>query len=626
MSITGPAGSPPHDPRRLVTRARRWADLDPDPATAQELISLIDAVQAADAPLDELTRLFDGRLQFGTAGMRGPLGPGPRRMNVLVAVQTAAGISRVLLEDVDTAARCRVVIGRDARHGSDAIAAAMADTFQSHGIDVECFDGPVPTPLVATSVVRSGAAAGIVVTASHNPGTDNGIKVFWSDGAQILQPVDRRIADAIDDVAEQMEAAVAADPLGGRGAAMRLARPGREAAKRFGLGSADDGPAVAAYLGGVLSDRPATQRSVPLALTSLHGVGAALLERILRTAGHHDLHVVFDQRDPDPDFPTVRVPNPEEPGTLDRLIAVASAAACVAGLANDPDADRLAVVAPDRSGTWRMLTGDEVGALLCAHLLARHDQMEGHRRSSSTVAGTVAGDDKGDDKGDDAAAPLLVSTTVVSGRLAQAIAQDAGAHVVETPTGFKWLCRPAQQHPQWRQVLAYEEALGYAVGPDARDKDGISAALAFADLLSTLADADRDVFDLLDELAARHGVHVTRNGWTTVTGSDPTTQVRGLLDRLIDAPPTSLGGVEVVASDRPAPDVFRCWTRDGTRVAVRPSGTEPKIKHYCEAVVNVTPPDTTDTTDAASAVAAARAVAERRLDDVVAEVVALVER
>jgi phosphomannomutase len=616
-----PASLERHDPDRLMARARSWARLDPDPSTTLQLVTLIDAVERGDAPPDELAVLFDGRLQFGTAGIRGPLGPGPRRMNVLLAVQTAAGIARVLLDGADGAAspaQRGVIIGRDARHRSDAIAAAMAATFASHGIDVECFDGPVPTPLVATSVVRTGAASGVVVTASHNPGTDNGIKVYWSNGAQILTPIDRQISDAIDDVAAAMEAALAAGPIAGRSAAVRIAKPERGGAVRSQLGTATDGPTADDYISAALHGRPAVRATVPLALTSLHGVGAGLAERLLRTAGHDDLYVVADQRDPDPDFPTVRVPNPEEPGTLDRLIAVAAASGCVAGLANDPDADRLAVVVTDRSGTWRMLTGDEVGALLCSHLLDRHAAHDGgHPSGSASAAGHVPFEP-------------LVSTTVVSGRLVQAIARSAGAHVVETLTGFKWLSRPAQQHPEWHQVLAYEEALGYAVGPDARDKDGITAALAVADLLSTLREAGRDVFDMLDVLAIRHGAHVTRNGWATITDDDATAAHHDLITRLSTAPPTSLGGMAIIRSDRPAPDVFRFWTEDDTRVALRPSGTEPKVKYYCEAIVAVTPPDpaatTTTTSDTATtaAVESAKAVAERRLDAVSSDVTTLI--
>lgn len=477
----------------LFARARAWALLDPDPTTRIKLVSIIDAVERGDAPATELAHLFDGRLRFGTAGIRGPLGPGPRHMNVLLAVQTAAGIARVLLDDIDDvgdaggAADLGVIIGCDARHRSDAIARAMADTFSAHGIDVQRFDTPVPTPLVAATLLDRGlgpgVVVGIVVTASHNPATDNGIKVFWSDGAQIVTPLDRRIADAIDDVADAMSAAVLSDPLRGRRAAVRIARPGGTGQIRSDLGSSSIGAAADAYVNAALRERspshiapthlaPTHLETVPLALTSLHGVGADLLERVLKSAGHHDVHMVAEQRDPDPDFPTVAFPNPEEPGALDRLIAVATTNGCVAGLANDPDADRLAVVTPDRNGRWRMLTGDEVGALLCAHLLDCIDEL---RLRTADAIGT----------GDPAPSGLLISTTVVSGRLAQAVAQSSGAHVVETLTGFKWLSRPAQQHPDWHQVLAYEEALGYAVGPRARDKDGITAALAMVDLLST---------------------------------------------------------------------------------------------------------------------------------------------
>ena len=254
---------------------------------------------------------------------------------------------------------------------------------------------------------------------------------------------------------------------------------------------------------------------------------------------------------------------------------------------NDPDADRLAVAVPGRDGAWTILTGDQLGVLLAHHLLDRYG-------------------------GEDRSGLLLVST-VVSSRLVARVAAAAGAQHQETLTGFKWLCRPALAHPELTQVLAYEEALGYAVGPDTRDKDGITAALVAADLVASLAAVGRTVWDVLDDLDRRFGAHVTRNGSITVTGAGWEDRLAGLVDRLVDAPPGSLGGAGIVRSDRPAPDVLRLWTADDTRVAVRPSGTEPKLKYYCEAVVPVT-----------NGVDAARATADLRLDAVVADVAPLV--
>jgi phosphomannomutase len=493
----------------LVERARLWAALDP--AGRAELLAAVAAAERGDR--SALVDLVDGRLSFGTAGLRGPLGPGPRRLNVVVAEQTAAAIARVLREDVPDAARRGVLVGRDGRHGSTEMAAAAEDVLRAHGLAVAGFDGPVPTPLVSSTLAHGDAAAAIVVTASHNPAADNGIKVFWVDGAQIVAPLDARIATEIDAVAAEMAAAAAAEPDDPAGAARRVLRPTPGAGPRTDLGGTASGPAADAYVERALAGRR-RRGTVPLALTALHGVGAALLERLLVAADHDDLHVVAEQRDPDPDFPTVAFPNPEEPGALDRLVAVARSTGCAVGLANDPDADRLAVVVPGADGAWRALTGDEVGAVLCHHLLQR-----GERAPT-------------DDR------PPLVVTTVVSSQLAGAIARAAGARFVETLTGFKWLSRPAMEHPEWRQVLAYEEALGYAIGPDAKDKDGITAALAMADLVTDLAAEGRTVGDLLDDLHRAHGAHVTRNGWTTLDGPGAVEALAAVVERLAAAPST----------------------------------------------------------------------------------------
>jgi phosphomannomutase len=275
------------------------------------------------------------------------------------------------------------------------------------------------------------------------------------------------------------------------------------------------------------------------------------------------LHAVAEQRDPDPDFPTVSFPNPEEPGALDRLVELAAAVGADVALANDPDADRLAVVAPDRDGTWRPLTGDEVGALLAHRLLGRAgDGTDGTER--------------------------LVATTVVSSRLLARLAAEAGVHYEETLTGFKWLCRPGLANPDWRQVLLYEEALGYAVGDGVRDKDGITAALVLVDLVAGLRRQGRDVRDVLDDQARRHGAHVTANGSVRMEGPGARERLAALVEEVAERPPADLAGRPVVRSDRPAPDVLRWWLDDDTRVVLRPSGTEPKLKYYCEAVVAVT--------------------------------------
>jgi phosphomannomutase len=537
---------------QLRAAALAWRAVDPDHATRAQTDDLLARGDPA-----ELEEHFGRRLGFGTAGIRGPLGPGPGRMNVAQAQQVAVGLATHVLRSEPDARRRGVVVARDARHGSADLAAEVVRVLRAHGLVVHLFDEPVPTPLAVATVRQVGAAAGVVVTASHNPAADNGVKVVWSDGAQIVPPVDEDISSAMAPLDE---------------AAGRIA--GRAAARVRHLGGATgDHPAVAMYLeraASLVPPRPAC--ALRVTTTALHGVGGALLERVLRATGHEDLHPVAAQQEPDPDFPTVALPNPEEPGTLDLLLALAEEVRADVALALDPDADRLAVAVLTREGAWRVLTGDEVGALLLWHLLRR-------------TAGV---------------ADRLVATTLVSSQLAAAMCRAERVHFRATLTGFKWLCRPGIEHPEWHQVLLYEEALGYAVGPDARDKDGITAALVVLDLLAELAAAGRSPFDVLDDLARRFGVHVT------VAGSWP---VREELAAL----PDRLGGVEVVSRDRPAPDVWRGVLADGTRVVVRPSGTEPKVKCYCEAVGQVGADEDPETV---------RSVLRRRLSGVVADLAA----
>ena len=395
-----------------------------------------------------------------------------------------------------------------------------------------------------------------MITASHNPATDNGMKVYWSDGAQIVAPLDAAI-----------EARIAAG---------EVPPAGDQEPATIDLGSvADGGPTIDAYVRDVATTRRspaatgagADRPPLRTVYTALHGVGAELYERVTRAAGVAS-DAVASQRDPDPDFPSVTSPNPEEPGALDELFAEAARRDAELAIALDPDADRLALGVPTEHG-WRQLSGDETGALLAHHLL---DLTEG-------------------------TANRFVASTVVSSRLVARMCTAAGVRHVETLTGFKWLARPGLAHPEWHQVLLYEEALGYAVGPHDRDKDGISAACCAADAVTALRDRGLTVADLLDDLARRHGAVVTRNGSVgLVPGTVPG----------VPAVPASLGGVAVVSHDRPGPDVHRWLLEDDTRVIVRPSGTEPKLKYYCEAVAPVTDGDVT----------AARTAASDRLDRV----------
>lgn len=522
----------------LLARADEWIAADPDPATRERLAAVAATVRDGGDPA-ELADLVGHRLSFGTAGLRGEMGPGSNRVNQLMARQTAAGLARTLSARVGDAGHRGVLVGHDARHGSERFARDIVDVLEGAGIPAMLVDGPQPTPLIAWGVRHLACAAGVVVTASHNPAKDNGIKIYWGDGAQIIPPIDQWIAADID-------AAAAADvaPTGFGGEA----RPAP-------VSLVDDyvQMVVGLVAGGASA---AERRGVRLATTAMHGVGGALLARCLDEAGFTAVDTVHQQAGPDPDFPTVPFPNPEEPGATDLLLALAAEVGADAAFANDPDADRLAVGVPTGDGGWRMLSGDELGAVVAAGLLERR-------------GGTGEGG--------------LLVTTVVSSQLLARMAAASGAEFAETLTGFKWLCRPAFEHPELEQILAYEESIGYAVG-GLCDKDGISAAVVVADLIASWTASGVTVQDVLDDLARAHGAHVQRNFSLRLSGPGWEARLAAIAAGVVAAPPASVAGVAVARLDQPAEDVIRLFLENGDRVVIRPSGTEPKLKVYCEAV------------------------------------------
>ncbi|MDQ2651264.1 MAG: phospho-sugar mutase [Actinomycetota bacterium] len=477
-------------------------------------------------------------LRFGTAGLRGPLGDGPGHMNVDTVAHATAGVARWLRADDRPGS---VVVGRDARHGSAEFAATTAGVFAAAGFEVHWFDEPLPTPVVAFAVRHLGAVAGVVITASHNPAGDNGYKLYLGDGAQIIPPVDGEIEDLIDEV-----------------------RAAEAPPERAAVEPSPGAPIVAAYLAGAMEVvDPATPRELRVVATAMHGVGAPVLRAAFAEAGFDPPIEVAAQGDPDPDFPTVAFPNPEEPGALDLALALGTAERADLVVANDPDADRLAAAVPtdpDRTA-WRPLTGDELGALLADHLLRRRSP------------------------GPDA----VVATTVVSGRLLQAMAAEAGVPYVETLTGFKWVTRAPG--PGRRLLFGYEEALGYSVTDLVRDKDGITAALVLAELAAIERDAGRTLLDRLDDLHRRFGAHHTAQRSLRVPGADWLVRVTATMASLRATPPSEIAGrvvqsvEDLLTGERlPASDVL-IWQLDGVRLVVRPSGTEPKLKCYAEAVV-----------------------------------------
>ncbi len=524
----------------LRDAAMRWIADDPSPTDRQELQRVLaDAMGGRPGAVDDLSERMSAPLTFGTAGLRGPLRAGPAGMNLTVVRRAAAGLAAFL-----TAGGHRgdmVVVGFDARHRSAEFAADVAGVLAAAGFSVLLAPGPLPTPVTAFAVRELNAAAGVQITASHNPPQDNGIKVYLEQGAQLIGPQD-----------EQIEAAIAAS------------RPA------VSIDTAPTSPRLRAWPDDLLQsylDRagslatsltPTAAAELRVAITPLHGVGGETAVKALHLAGVTDVHVVPEQARPDADFPTVSFPNPEEQGATDLLLALAGRVSADLAVALDPDADRCAIGLPDGAG-WRMLTGDETGALLGDHLLRNLDR---------------------------ATHPdPLVATTIVSGELLKSVAAAHGARYDETLTGFKWIVR-AGDGLGTGLVFGYEEALGLCVDPDrVRDKDGISAAVVACDLAAGLKAAGRSITDRLDDLAVEHGLVVT--GQLSVRVDDPTLISSAMASLRAAAPSTLLGEPVTEAVDLlPRTDGLR-WRTTRARVVVRPSGTEPKLKCYLQIV---TPP------------------------------------
>ncbi|MFF8646985.1 phospho-sugar mutase [Streptomyces griseoluteus] len=509
----------------VIARAQAWLAEDPDPETREELAKLIEAGDTA-----ELTARFSGTLQFGTAGLRGELGAGPMRMNRAVVIRAAAGLAAYLKAKGETGGL--VVVGYDARHKSADFARDTAAVITGAGLRAAVLPRPLPTPVLAFAIRHLGAVAGVEVTASHNPPRDNGYKVYLGDGSQIVPPADAEIAAEID-------------------AVRALADVPRPEAGWEVLGD----EVLDAYLArtdAVLAEGSA--RGARTVYTAMHGVGKDVLLAAFARAGFPEPVLVAEQAEPDPDFPTVAFPNPEEPGAMDLAFERATVTEPDLVIANDPDADRCAVAVRD-GGDWRMLRGDEVGALLAAHLVGRG------------VTGTFA-------------------ESIVSSSLLGRIAGKAGLGYEETLTGFKWIARVEGLR------YGYEEALGYCVDPEGvRDKDGITAALLITELASELKESGRTLLDLLDDLALEHGLHATDQLSVRV---EDLSVIADAMRRLREQPPTALAGLTVTSAEDltrgtaslPPTDGLR-YALDGARVIVRPSGTEPKLKCYLEVVVPV---------------------------------------
>ena len=525
----------------LRARTLEWITDDPDAACRDELYRLLDELPASAT---ELGDRFAGRLVFGTAGLRGPVRAGPNGMNRAVVRAAAAGLTS-WLDSSD--AQGPVVIGYDARNGSTEFAAETAMVVTGSGREALMLPGPLPTPVLAFAVRHLGAVAGVMVTASHNPPADNGCKVYLGcelagaegDGAQIVSPVDAQIESAIENLGSLSEI-----PLGGTGTVL-------------------DESIVAEYLAAVTSvvDRD-DPKDLATVATPMHGVGGRTLVEAMTRAGFSAPALVEEQAEPDPLFPTVAFPNPEEPGAMDRLLALAEERGADLAIALDPDADRCAVAVPDTDG-WRALSGDELGILLADHLIRK-------------------------DRGG------VYATTIVSSSMLRAVCEARGVPYRETLTGFKWIVRAAED-----LAFGYEEAIGYCVAPQyVRDKDGISAALLTCEIAAGQRAAMVGLPDRLDELAREFGVY--RTAQLSVRVED-LRDITDAMARLRTDLPTTLLDEPITEHTDLAPhaDVVTLRTA-GARVVVRPSGTEPKLKAYLE-VVEAVDEDVTAARERASA-------------------------
>jgi len=511
----------------LARAIASWTEQDPDPQTRRQVEDLLAAADVGDAAaMAELVDAFSGRLEFGTAGLRGALGAGPNRMNRVVVGQAAAGLATYLL-DHDLAGG-KVIIGFDARRNSDVFAKDTAEIMSGAGFQAMITPGPLPTPVVAFGIRHFGCVAGVVVTASHNPPQDNGYKVFLGDGSQIVQPADVEISSRIDEVAKHSLYDV----------------PRSDSYSVLG----DE--VVAAYVNRLTAlVPPDAPRELHWVYTPLHGVGGSLVERAVAACRFPPAHVVTEQANPDPSFPTVAFPNPEEPGAIDLALRSAQQTGADLVIANDPDADRCAIAAVIDT-QWRMLRGDELGVLLGEDALRRG------------VRGTYA-------------------CSIVSSSLLSVIAAAYDQPFVYTLTGFKWIGRVPGL------AYGYEEAIGYCVDPETvRDKDGISALIRVLTLAADLKADGLSVADRLDEIARRYGVYETDQMSVRV----PNLKIIGAaMARLRAHPPRMLAGqrLSIVdlaqGSDELPPSDAVLITGETIKVVVRPSGTEPKLKCYLEA-------------------------------------------
>ena len=518
-----------------IDAARAWIAQDPDATTRAELEAVVTAALADDAAaLADLDARFGARLEFGTAGLRGEIGAGPNRMNRVLVSQAAAGFAAYLLERGESPS---VVIGYDGRTNSRVFATDTAELMAGAGVRAIILPRLLPTPVLAFAVRHLGVSAGVMVTASHNPAADNGYKVYlggFDDGSQIVSPADAEIAAHISRVAAELSVLDLPRSTDYETASEEVVTEYVRLTAALATGATD----------------------LRIAYTPMHGVGWETASAVFEAAGFDDVTVVDEQRDPDAAFPTVAFPNPEEPGALDLSFDLAARINADIIVANDPDADRLAIAIPEKDGSWRRLSGNAVGMLL------------GWRAADRL--------DRNDDDG-------TLAASIVSSPALKEIARKYNHDFAETLTGFKWVSRVGGL------AYGYEEALGYLVDPEKiRDKDGISAAVDFLSLAAELKAAGSSVVEHELAFADKFGAYASSQISLRVADL---AEIPLLMKRLRDAPPSSVGGIRVETiddfaegwGDFPAGDILRFWFEGKARVIVRPSGTEPKLKVYVDA-------------------------------------------
>jgi phosphomannomutase len=513
--------------QKFLQEVKEWILDDPDAHTAAQVQSWLDSKNEI-----ELRKSFNGFLQFGTAGLRGPVRPGPSGMNRAVVARTSAG----LVAYMKSRGLKSVVIGQDARHGSKEFAYEAAAIFSGAGMTTMVLSHPLPTPVLAFATNELGCDVGIMVTASHNPPQDNGFKVYLGGtldgityrGSQITSPTDSLIADQISKVVSTKS-----------------------------IARADKWDIVDDHLVEKYVSRTAKLAKNPgrlkIVYTAMHGVGTETMLSVFKAAGFDPPQLVVEQTQPDPDFPTVAFPNPEEPGAMDLALELAKKSHADLVIATDPDADRCAVAIEDPIVGWRMLHGDELGAIF-AHVISQESDLG------------------------------VFANSIVSSTIVKKIAQNRSIKFQETLTGFKWISKIQNLS------FGYEEALGYCVDPKTvNDKDGISAAIFIAQIATDLARDGRTILDLLSDIWSVHGFHATEQISIRVKEIN---QVKNLISSLRSNPPHQIAGRQVTLFEDlskpkdglPPTDGLRIWLEGSIRVIIRPSGTEAKLKCYIEVI------------------------------------------